>query len=72
MKTQYRFDTKQIENFDLTISITMTVDQWRNVMRIRAQNYHSAHEKLQIAISKALGDFTRATSQTYEYDESSQ
>lgn len=69
MKAEYKFNDNDISQLNLTISITMTVDQWRHVMRIRAQNFHRDHEDLQNMISTALGDLTKATNKTYVTNE---
>lgn len=68
MKANYKFNDADISRLDLTISITMTVDEWRHVMRIRAENYHYSHERLQTLISGALGDLTIATDKHYSVD----
>lgn len=60
MKLQYKMP--DIDNVDLTITVTMTVDEWRKIM---LSSYHSAQDDFKNLISCALGDVARLSTATY-------
>lgn len=63
IRAKYKIDDKQIENMDMTITLTMTVKNWRDLMRIIPTTYPGWDVSRTIA--DALGDLTRATERTY-------
>ena len=70
MKAKYSINKEQIDNMSMTISITMTVDQWREVMRTKTDARHyEPFCKVQTMISAALGDLTNAVEKNYSVDE---
>jgi cell division protein FtsI/penicillin-binding protein 2 len=62
MKTVAKIDDGQIEQMELTISVTMTVEEWRNVMRDLSQKYPMG--KLAQHIAGMLGHVSKMSSAT--------
>lgn len=68
MKINYKIDDSQINDMLMTIEVTMTVAQWRQIMRTKTEAAHyEPFGRLQTQISTALGDVAKATEKSYEY-----
>lgn len=65
VRATYQIDDKQIDDMNLTITFTMTVNEWRNLMSKMPTGYEPYH--LRNTIATALGDITKATKQSYHY-----
>jgi hypothetical protein len=70
MKAQYSIDDNQISDMNMSITLTATVSQWREIMRAETKvaDYHPI-SKVQNMISAALSDLANATEKKYSVDE---
>lgn len=63
MNVRAKIDDLQVENMELTISFTMPVKYWRELMRQQSSAYPAW--QLSSHIAKALGHLSRATDATF-------
>lgn len=63
VRAKYKIDDKQIDAMDLTITLTMSVADWRSLMR--EQNHTWPACDVGRAIATALGEITKATERHY-------
>jgi hypothetical protein len=63
IRAKYKIDDAQIDAMDMSITLTMTVKDWRELMRLIPTTYPGWD--VSRTISDALGDLSRATSRSY-------
>ena len=69
MIAKYSIDPSQINEMDMTISLTMTVKEWLEIMRTKSEaKPYEPFSKVQNMISAALGDLTAAVEKKYSVD----
>ena len=63
MRSTARIDSKQIDKMDLDITIRMTVEEWRTLMRQMPGQWPSS--RIGSHIASVLGHVTRSTEMTF-------
>lgn len=68
IRAAYDIDSKAIAKMDLSITITMTVEEWRAFQK-QTNEGTGSYEKSHVAglIADAISNITRATSRGYYY-----
>lgn len=70
MKAQYSINNEEIDSMAMTISLTMSVREWREVMKTKTEaRQYEPFCKVQNMISAALGDLTNAVEKKYSVNE---
>lgn len=71
LRAKYNIDRSQVEKMNMTISLTMTVEEWLKIMRTTPKEIepHSPFWHLQNMISQAMHDVTAATENNYSVDQ---
>lgn len=65
VRGRYSIDSKSLSEMEMTITMTMCVSEWQDLMRSLGSGY--APNRVGQLISMALGDLTRATEKIYSF-----
>ncbi len=66
VRARYQIEQKQVAAMNMTIAITMTVEEWRDFMRAIPGTGYECHH-VGALISDALGSVARATDNVFSY-----